>query len=659
MLRPSPALVLLTVAVFHAVAVATVAGPASAADPPDFIIVGAGTSGCTLAARLCTALPHARLLLLERGRSRTRPQPQRKGKPAAAAVSRAELHVRAARLVFDSWVDPDLSSLFLTRWAGRALPVISGHTLGGSSAINAAQFTMPPNGTFSSWGVSKLSDARAHFLLRDRVLPRIRPTAVSDPVADLWLDAMSGHDGRDYHDNEQRGRISTSTSSAIKRISNPLDAWTDQSAAFVSLAAFDSAGRRRDACTAYQPQHACGDRLTLLSSARVDRILFETADAKDGSASHGRGPNGPRSSGKLSARGVRVTFMDDVPRGGDFTDSNKEQLYTRGTHVDFHARREVILCAGPYESARLLQLSGIGPRRVLRDAGVAPVLLTLPVGRYAQARAACGVQSTYGLSAGVSYLANDAGLAVANVAKTISRRRGRKGRTGWWPQARDALVAGQGGPLSWRIGGGNGRLAGLAELTMASAFPLTTAFPGPRLLGRQVVRTTCVLNPSPDTFSPLAITSSNVSVPSRLEFNALAPPHERARMVRCLQQVRQVHARIKRTTTSITADGNDDDDDDDFDSDRLGDKMEGLLDSTVQHAQHYVAANAVGKVVNADLRVKHTVGLRVADASAIPAMPQSAGPMASVYILAEHAADLIADEHRAWFAAQRRTSTWW
>jgi len=35
-----------------------------------FILVGGGTAGCTLAARLCTALAPARLVALERGRAR-------------------------------------------------------------------------------------------------------------------------------------------------------------------------------------------------------------------------------------------------------------------------------------------------------------------------------------------------------------------------------------------------------------------------------------------------------------------------------------------------------------------------------------------------------------------------------------------------------------
>jgi choline dehydrogenase-like flavoprotein len=48
-----------------------------------------------------------------------------------------------------------------------------------------------------------------------------------------------------------------------------------------------------------------------------------------------------------------------------------------GELVRFAARREVVVSCGAIDSPRLLQLSGIGPRQVLEDAGV-PVVLDLP-----------------------------------------------------------------------------------------------------------------------------------------------------------------------------------------------------------------------------------------------------------------------------------------
>ena len=37
----------------------------------DYVVVGGGTAGCALAARLCEGLPDARVVLLERGQPRT------------------------------------------------------------------------------------------------------------------------------------------------------------------------------------------------------------------------------------------------------------------------------------------------------------------------------------------------------------------------------------------------------------------------------------------------------------------------------------------------------------------------------------------------------------------------------------------------------------
>jgi choline dehydrogenase-like flavoprotein len=56
---------------------------------------------------------------------------------------------------------------------------------------------------------------------------------------------------------------------------------------------------------------------------------------------------------------------------------------------------------------------------------------------------------------------------------------------------------------------------------------------------------------------------------------------------------------------------------------------------------HFVGACAVGRVLDANLKVKGFANLRVVDSSAIPEMPLWAGPASSVYMLAEHGASLL------------------
>ena len=65
-----------------------------------------------------------------------------------------------------------------------------------------------------------------------------------------------------------------------------------------------------------------------------------------------------------------------------------------------------------------------------------------------------------------------------------------------------------------------------------------------------------------------------------------------------------------------------------------------VQNSTV-NGNHFVGACGVGRVLAPDLKVLGFSNMRVVDASAIPEMPANSGPVASVYLLAEHAVRAI------------------
>jgi choline dehydrogenase-like flavoprotein len=62
------------------------------------------------------------------------------------------------------------------------------------------------------------------------------------------------------------------------------------------------------------------------------------------------------------------------------------------------------------------------------------------------------------------------------------------------------------------------------------------------------------------------------------------------------------------------------------------------------NAWHFVGSCGIGRVLDSNLRVIGFDNLKVVDASAIPDMPENAGPAGTTYMLAEYAAERIIAE---------------
>ena len=101
----------------------------------DYVIVGAGSAGCVLAARL-TEDPSASALLIEAG-------------PPDEAD---EIHIPAAiNLLFKSAYDWDYQTVPQERAAGRRIYWPRGRTLGGSSSINAMIYIRGNRYDYDTW----------------------------------------------------------------------------------------------------------------------------------------------------------------------------------------------------------------------------------------------------------------------------------------------------------------------------------------------------------------------------------------------------------------------------------------------------------------------------------------------------------------------------
>ena len=276
----------------------------------DFIIVGAGSAGCVMAARL-TEDPATRVVLLEAG----------------GEDKNMWIHIPLG--YGKTFANPAVNWMFRTEpdasTNGRSIFWPRGKVLGGSSSINGMVYIRGQHEDFDHW--RQLGNAGWSF---QDVLPYFRrsedqqtfrddyhggdgPLAVSDPtyshpICDSFIEAAveAGYPrNKDFNGASQEGVGYQQTTTRN--------------------------GRRCSTAVGYLHPARKRPNLTVITQATTERVLME-----------GR-------------RAVGVSYSQG------------------GVSRVVRAKREVILCAGAIGSPHIMMLSGIGPAAHLTEMGIDPV----------------------------------------------------------------------------------------------------------------------------------------------------------------------------------------------------------------------------------------------------------------------------------------------
>eukprot|EP00903_Cladosiphon_okamuranus_P009692 g9221.t1 len=295
----------------------------------DFLIVGAGSSGCVLVSRLVRA--GLKVLLIEKG-------------PTDAATL-SKLVTPPADWLRTAFTGKGLSEAFITVPQGgldsRRIVAPRGRGGGGTSNVNVALYQRGREKDYEEHWPWELKDVEASFksIEAELTLEEAQTTGIILPSCDRMLEEIGIK-----RSSPPSYEAESTTTTNVADYTEPT--WTKEGLGGSPMKRTTTrGGERQSAWAAFVAPVTSMPNLQVKDNAVVSRVIIE------------------------GGRAVGVEVVESVRRrwwGGGGTRVRQLRLAKE--------KAEIFVCCGAFRSPKLLMLSGVGPRQHLEEKGVTVVV---------------------------------------------------------------------------------------------------------------------------------------------------------------------------------------------------------------------------------------------------------------------------------------------